>query len=62
MTIITKRKAISINFKKMASTIFTAVMTLFVAWFIISYFNVAFNNLNPDYVYPSWNLLVILFG
>lgn len=58
MTIITNRKHITIDFRKMFSTLFYTAVILFIAWLAISYINIICHNLNPDYVYPSWNIIV----
>lgn len=50
-------KAIKKNFPKIIEVICILLFT----WFIFSYLNVLIHNAGPsDYVYPKWNLFVIL--
>lgn len=37
------------------------IMTMLFAWFVLSWREIAFNNMNPDFTYHSMNLINLLF-
>ena len=46
---------------KILKTGFDITMVMFLAWFLISYLEIAiFNTSNPSY--HSWNMFLLLFG
>jgi hypothetical protein len=38
---------------------FSVIMVMFMAWFVLSWLNIGFNNSVPNPVYQPWNLFII---
>ena len=48
------------NVKKILSMLFTILMIMIIMWFVLSYLDVVFHNLDEHPQYRDWNIFKIM--